>query len=97
MKKYILSMIFAVGFGMNLCAQIGQNNSNRSDGFFSSSGYTEYREDVVWEGNMPLLPSTHGYLSDFSAAPEEQAPIGSGLLLLAGMGLGYAIKKKKNS
>lgn len=57
-----------------------------TDGFFSS-GYREYREDTDW-GAMPMLPGSHGYNYDYAA------PLGSGLLLLAGMGLAYGIRKK---
>lgn len=87
MKKYILTIILAVGFGIGLNAQ---NQSSYSDGFFSSN-YSEYREDNDF-GIMPILPG-HTTTSDQDADP---APIGSGLLLLAGMGLGYAIKKRRN-
>ena len=87
MKKYILTIILAVGFGIGLNAQ---NQSSYSDGFFSSN-YSEYREGNEF-GIMPILPG-HTTTSDQDADP---APIGSGLLLLAGMGLGYAIKKRRN-
>lgn len=95
MKKYILSMIIAVGFGMSLSAQqFGKPYSNQTDGFFSSNRYEEYREDNVEWGKMPLLPKTHGYNYDYDA---EEVPLGSGLLLLAGMGIGYAVRKRKNN
>ena len=37
MKKYIIAIVFAIGFGLNLSAQ--------SDGFFFNSNYSEYREE----------------------------------------------------
>ena len=82
MKKYIMTIIFAIGFGMSLNAQ--------SDGFFNSS-YSEYRDQDDWGQNMPMLPTQHGTKYDFAA---EEAPVGSGLLLLAGMGLAYGMRKK---
>lgn len=86
-------MIIAVGFGMSLSAQqFGKPYSNQTDGFFSSNRYEEYREDNAEWGKMPLLPKTHGYNYDYDA---EEAPLGSGLLLLAGMGIGYAVRKRK--
>lgn len=88
MKKYILTIALAIGFGMNLNAQIGQ--SGKSDSFFSSNKYSEYREGDGSFGTMPLLPG-HNTLNDYDADP---APIGSGLLLLAGLGLGYASLRK---
>lgn len=84
MKKIILAIALFVALGLSANAQ--------SDGFFSTgSNYKEYREDV-WAENMPILPGQHGSQYDFAA---ESAPIGSGLLLLAGMGLLYASNKRK--
>lgn len=59
-----------------------------NDGFFASN-YSEYRGDVGIFGDiLPVLPSTHGLTND------QTAPVGSGLLLLAGMGIAYGIRKK---
>lgn len=83
MKKYIMTLVIALGFGMSVSAQ--------SDGFFSSN-YEEYREGLeeVGHSQMPAMIG-HGYTMDQNA---ESAPIGSGLLLLAGMGLLYASRKR---
>lgn len=94
MKRYILTIALAIGLGLNLNAQSQQRNS--SDGFFTSS-YSEYREEDQEWGTMPLLPGTHGSNFDYSAAPAEPAPIGSGLLILTSLGLGYASLRRKNS
>ena len=83
MRKYIITIIFALGLGMSLNAQ--------SDGFFTSS-YSDYREDN-WSSTMPSLPGFHGGLDDYQSTPE--APLGNGLLLLAGLGITYASTKKK--
>ena len=91
MKKYIITLAIALGFGMNVNAQIGEYNKVQTDGFFTSGNYTELREDV-WAQDMPLLPGQHGTNYDFAAEP---APLGSGLLLLAGMGLAYGIRRRK--
>ena len=86
MKRYILTVILALCFCMNLGAQSGL-----SDGFFTYS-YEEEHRDVDY-GVMPLLPG-HNTLNDHDADP---APVGSGLLLLAGLGIGYAsLRKLKN-
>lgn len=91
MKRYILTIAFAIGLGLNLNAQSQQNTF--SDGFFSSN-YSEYREEELEWGKMPLLPGNHGYTCDYDA---EKVPLGSGLLILAGMGLGYAMRKRKEN
>lgn len=79
MKKYITTIIFALGFGMGLNAQ--------SDGFFTYNNVDDKRAE--W-GLEPALPYAHGL-----EGHQSSAPIGSGLILLAGMGLGYALRKKK--
>ena len=77
MRKYIITIIFALGLGMSLNAQ--------SDGFFTSS-YSDYREES-WSSTMPSLPGFHGGLDDYQSTPE--APLGSGLLVLGVLALGY--------
>ena len=86
MKKLITIIIFAIAFGMNVNAQ--------NDGFFSSGNYSEYRSNQeIWGQDMPVLPGQHGVNYDFAA---EQAPVGSGLLLLGGLAIFYAKRKKSN-
>ena len=86
MKKHIMTIIFAIGLGMSLSAQ--------NDGFFSSGSYSEYRSNQeIWGQDMPVLPGQHGVNYDFAA---EQAPVGSGLLLLGGLAIFYAKRKKSN-
>lgn len=84
MKRYIITLIIAIGFGLNLSAQ--------SDGFFKNNNYSEYREENLEWGNMPVLPNQHGTQYDFAA----EAPLGSGLLLLGGLALGYAAMRKRD-
>ncbi len=93
MKKYIITLAIALGFGMNVNAQIGEYNrqygQDHTDGFFSGS-YDEFREDT-WSNEFGVMPTIigHGYQYD------QTAPLGSGLLLLAGMGLAYGIRRRK--
>lgn len=83
-------LVLAVGFVSNL-------NAQNTDGFFKSS-YEEYQErnEVPWGGaTLPSLPGFHGYDYDHSCEPDQSAPVGSGLLLLAGMGAAYALRRKR--
>ena len=89
MKRYILTIALALCLSINLSAQF--SNQYSSDGFFSSN-YSEFREGEGSFGTMPLLPG-HNTLNDYDADP-KQVPVGSGLLLLAGLGLGYASLRK---
>ena len=82
MKKHIITLVIALGFGLNLSAQ--------SDGFFTSS-YSNYEQNREANpmGDMPALIG-HGFGAD------QSAPIGSGLLLLGGMALAYGLRKKNS-
>lgn len=65
---------------------LGTGVSAQSDAFFTQS-FSDYREAVDTE--TPRLP-------DHNLMTNQNAPVGTGLLLLAGMGLGYAALRKKN-
>ena len=64
--------------------QVGGQYQMTTDGFFTTN-YQEYRETDQWLNGLPVLPSSHGLGFDVAA----EAPVGSGLLMLLGMGLGY--------
>lgn len=85
MKKYIITLIFALGVILNLNAQ--------SDSFFTSN-YREYREiENDWGIDMPMIPASHGHLGDYDCA---NVPLGSGFLILAVLGVAYGIRKKNS-
>ncbi len=84
MKKYIILAVFALGFGMGLNAQ--------SDGFFVYNNFEQNRQ--AQNEDWGLMPTMIGHNFDYDMDASE-APLGSGLLLLAGMGLAYGIRKKK--
>ncbi len=83
MKKFIIAISILVALGLNVNAQNYQYYSGNTDGFFTSptSGYRT-------ENETPGLPM-------FDALGNQSAPLGSGWLLLAGMGVGYAMLKRK--
>jgi hypothetical protein len=97
MKKYMLIIIFVIGFCLNLNAQMSsQGYTGNTDGFFSTDQYNEYDRGNQWAGGMPMLPRVHDSKSDESA---KDTPLSSGFLILASMGIGYAVvrrKKKEN-
>lgn len=74
-------IIIIVGLIMNSSAQI--------DRFFSC--YRESYEDDEW-CEFILLPPEHGLDYDYIV---DNVPLGSGLLIMAGMSLFYATGKKK--
>lgn len=96
MKKLIIILaIMMLSSGYSVGQQYSmydeEDIKSFTDGFFTQS-YVEIRENSEW-GTMPLLPRTHGYHYDYDA---EEAPLGSGCLLLLGMGVGYAVAKRRN-
>lgn len=102
MKKIflVLAILFLActySFGQNYSFLDEENHGkSSSDGFFATT-YSEYREENLEWGVMPLLPRTHGYLYDYSAEPtEDDVPLGSGVLILGIFGAAYLSRKKEN-
>ncbi len=92
MKRIVLTLTLLsllLVFGVNVCAQ-----NMTTDGFFHTN-YELYRDNSDW-GVMPLLPRTHGYHYDYDAEDPVSVPIGSGLLLLSAMSIGYFVVRKKD-
>lgn len=84
MKRYLTILIIALGFITNLDAQ--------NDSFFTyGSAKTEDRSKSEWTITAEL-PTAHGLYGHQNA---EVLPLGSGILLLAGLGLGYAAFGKR--
>lgn len=81
MKRYIITLVLALGLVFNLSAQ--------NDGFFAYSNY-DNRQDSEW-GEMPGLPQSYGLTGN------QSAPLGNGLLILGGLVLGYAVRKKNRN
>ena len=83
MKKILFVIALVIAIGLSASAQL--------DGFFN-------RWDDVGNGldrtpgesiELPSLPGTHGDTSNVVA------PLGSGLLVLAALGAGYAMKNRR--
>lgn len=85
MKKILILVVSVIILG---CSSVFAQN----DGFFTSN-YIEYREDS-WASEMVSLPGSHGLLDDYDAVMET--PISGGILLLAGMGMAYAVMTRRN-
>ncbi|MBE6335414.1 MAG: hypothetical protein E7066_01860 [Lentimicrobiaceae bacterium] len=88
MKKFIIAISIIAALGLNVNAQEYYQYSGSSDGFFSSNNMAPgYREDTGT--GLPLLPMR-------GQGVDQNAPLGSGLLILAGLGAAYAMRKRKN-
>ena len=79
MKRILLTIAIVTTFGLTANAQ--------RDAFFR---WNEADNDTYRTGENVnfALPQTHG--NDF----DSTAPLGSGLIILGALGVGYAIKKK---
>ncbi|MBQ8760887.1 MAG: hypothetical protein IJZ06_05645 [Bacteroidales bacterium] len=91
MKKLLVTLSIVATLGFSANAQFQSNTQN--DGFFSYSTPSGQYRDGTSSGNFPVLPMT-GVYGDQAGNP---APVGSGLVLLAGMGLAYAMRRKNNN
>jgi len=85
MKK--LAITLAIVLGMTFAGMAQQQGG----GLFERGAVLEeaYNDYNYREGSGLILPGTHGGNDD------ADAPLGSGLLLLAGMGAAYLLKNKK--
>ncbi len=91
----ILLMVVSYSSGQNY-SFLEETGRGGSDGFFANT-YSEYREENLEWGVMPMLPRTHGYAFDYDADASEPVPVGSGLVVLGLLGIGYAAKKRKDN
>jgi hypothetical protein len=80
MKRIVLSIALVLTLGLSVNAQ--------SDGFFKST-YQDANEEAR-TGTGRALPG----VPEFGGDVDKPAPLGSGLLLLAGMGAAYALRRK---
>lgn len=88
MKKTVLTLVIVLGMTLGVFAQWGGGLFQRgavSDEEFYGANY-DYQTRT--EGLLSL-PLQHGTTND------EQAPLGTGALLLIGFGAAYALKKRK--
>ena len=83
MKKFLFSIVLTITLGFTASAQFNIN----TDSFFNDWEQSD-RLDVG--GFSFVLPSTHGFGVD-----TPSAPLGSGLLILGALGVGYAIARKR--
>ena len=81
MKKVLVTLSLVIVLGLGASAQ--------SDAFFSYSDVDNQNRQSNGLGDMPALPM-RGQNTD------QSAPVGSGLLILAGLGAAYALKRKNN-
>ncbi len=80
MKKVLVTLSLVLTLGLGATAQ--------SDAFFSYSDVETPNRTVTESGAMPGLPMRN-------QSTDQTAPLGSGLLVLAGLGLAYGLKRRE--
>lgn len=97
MKKLVLTIAIVLGVTFGATAQQssqffdkGQQQPANNGGFFGGS-----RGDGSKIPGTPGTPGTPG-LPGHGGTGDSDAPLGSGALLLIGLGAAYAVRKKKN-
>ena len=85
MKKFVLTIAVVLGMTIGASAQYFDNGQPNGGGLF---GRGETRDgDNSGSVSTPLLPA-HGQ------SENQDAPLGSGALMLVGFGAAYALAKK---
>jgi hypothetical protein len=89
MKKLVMTTAIVLGLGLTTFAQ-GSMFHRENSGNNGNAVYQE-RSFFAKEGGGPLTPGlpTHG-LSE-----SQNAPLGSGIAMLLGLGAAYAVAKKR--
>ncbi len=87
MKKIAITIAIVLGLSMSSFAQWGGGLFQR--GAVSDEYYYGAYQDRTDPESLLNLPGQHGTTDDV------QAPLGSGALLLIGLGAAYAMKKRK--
>ena len=90
MKKLVLTIAIVLGMTFSASAQtglFGDNGQPQGGGLFGRGATPEDPASTQGGSSTPLLPM-HGQEGN------QDAPLGSGVLLLIGMGTAYAMAKK---
>ena len=86
MKKILIAIAIILTIGVNAKAQGG------NDSFFSGWGDDSR---IIADNIDPTALVLPIWLIGTTDNDEPQAPLGSGLLIMSGLGVGYAVAKRK--
>ena len=82
MKKLVLTIVIALTMGLSAYAQDG--------GLLNRGVSFDKEQKGGLRGDSPGLPGEHG------ASGNQPAPLGSGVVVLLGLGTAYLVGKKRN-
>ena len=86
MKKILFAIAIVLTLGLTA-------NAQESDGFFRNWDNSINRGF----GDDDILDISNPGIGTFGASDNEQAPLGSGLLVLTALGAGYAVVRKRRN
>jgi hypothetical protein len=89
MKKILFAIAIVLTIGMTASAQRG------TDGLFNNFNNDNYNNRGVGTGNVDIIAPNHGF-EGYAQGNGEEAPLGSGLLILTTLGAGYAVARKRS-
>ena len=95
MKKLVLTLAIALMMGTTVFAQQGGGALRRSKeyrDYLNAGKMNNQAGGLRTTSNTPLLPNSFGNPGDFDGT---DAPLGSGIAVLIGLGAAYAIGKKR--
>lgn len=87
MKKIALTIAIILGLGLTTFANPGGGLFQRGD---NMADYSNGSRDV-----NPMLPNAHNSNYDANGADGQQAPVGSGITVLVGLGAAYLLGKHR--
>lgn len=85
MKKILFAIAFVIMMAVSTNAQVDHFFSESSNSFWDENRSTDGLPQIPYDANIGAL----------SGDIPAQVPVGSGLLVLAALGAGYAVAKKK--
>lgn len=88
MKK----ILFAIAIVLTISLSA---NAQRKDGFFNNSYDNVNRGDADPTDAGLGLPNNYGLVTGGLYGEDQDAPLGTGLLILTALGAGYAVARKK--
>ena len=91
MKKLVLTIAIVLGLSLTTFAEYGGGLFQRGvldEEYYGAGYYYYYNRDNTNSTLMPMFP-------EHNSTNDEPAPIGSGVLVLLGMGGAYLVAKKR--
>ena len=94
-SKTTKAFIMASAMALTLLLPTTTNAQTRIDGLFSSSNSSDYVERANYSGDIANQTFGQNFGFGMGGIQPQESPVGSGLIIMAIAGAGYALLKKK--